>query len=186
MRGWRESGLSSCNHYGTSYTANAVWFADTWPDWDSESIRCEAQSAGPLLRPISCVPNPANTVYYMENAGRFAWLLETGEFAGNGVRAHLDVSGLSGACADPESRTTSPYRCFGKFRRRRLWGVRLFERFQSSVFRNGRPRPRPVRFGFAQSRSVTIQPMLRGVYIARSLEQATKPAGGAGRWRSRL
>jgi prepilin-type N-terminal cleavage/methylation domain-containing protein len=83
MLGWRESGLSSYNHYGTSYTANALWFADTWPEGNSASIRCEAQSAGPLLRPISRVPNPANTVYYMENAGRFAWLLETGEFVGH-------------------------------------------------------------------------------------------------------
>ncbi len=71
---WRESGLSSYEHYGTSYSANALWFAGTWSDWKTMDKHCEAMSLGPLLRPISRVPNPANTVYYMENAGRFGWL----------------------------------------------------------------------------------------------------------------
>ncbi len=72
LRAWRESGLSSYDHYGTSYSANALWFARTYPEAGRKI--CEAVSIGPLLRPISRVPNPANTVYYLENAGRFSWL----------------------------------------------------------------------------------------------------------------
>ncbi len=79
---WQQSRLSSYDHYGTSYSANALWFATFGPQWIDElhdQSDCEAVSIGPLLRPISRVPNPANTVYYMENAGRFAWVFHLSE-----------------------------------------------------------------------------------------------------------
>ncbi len=71
---WSLSRLSSFHHYGTSYSSNALWLAKTWMEEETGEIPCKAASLGPLLRPISRVPNPANTVYYIENAGRFAWL----------------------------------------------------------------------------------------------------------------
>ncbi len=66
FRAWADSRLSSYDHYGNSYAANTIWCA-------SHSAQCFVKSWGPLFRPMSRVPNPANTVYYTENSGRFAW-----------------------------------------------------------------------------------------------------------------
>ena len=77
LRPWQWSALSSFDHYGTSYSANALWAAFNSQDPETGRFDCEAESLGPMLRSISRVPNPANTVYYMENAGRFAWLFKT-------------------------------------------------------------------------------------------------------------
>jgi prepilin-type N-terminal cleavage/methylation domain-containing protein/prepilin-type processing-associated H-X9-DG protein len=64
---WRNSGLTSYDHYGTSFAANIFW---TGP---SEGV-CFMSSNSPYLRPLSRIPNPANTLYYEENVGRFAWM----------------------------------------------------------------------------------------------------------------
>ncbi len=66
MRAWQDSKLSSFDHYGTSYASNTLWCA-------SHRAACFVKSWGPFHKPISRIPNPANTVYYLENAGRFAW-----------------------------------------------------------------------------------------------------------------
>jgi prepilin-type N-terminal cleavage/methylation domain-containing protein len=66
FRAWEESRLSSYDHYGTSYAANTLWC-------NSHAQLCVIKSWGPLFRPITRVPNPANTIYYIENCGRFAW-----------------------------------------------------------------------------------------------------------------
>ncbi len=66
FRAWDESRLSSYDHYGTSYAANTLWC-------NSHGQLCVIKSWGPLFRPITRVPNPANTIYYIENCGRFAW-----------------------------------------------------------------------------------------------------------------
>jgi len=63
---WAMSKKSSFDHYGTSYAANTLWC-------NSHGELCVIKSWGPLLRPITRVPNPANTVYYIENCGRFGW-----------------------------------------------------------------------------------------------------------------
>lgn len=63
---WANSRLSSYEHYGTSYAANTLWCA-------SHQAACFVKSWGPFLRPISRISNPANTVYYTENSGRFGW-----------------------------------------------------------------------------------------------------------------
>ena len=56
---------SSYDHFGTSYVANVfmVW---------SGSNR-DLYANGPYLRPISRIPTPARTVFYLENMGRWAW-----------------------------------------------------------------------------------------------------------------
>ncbi len=56
---------SSYDHFGNSYSANAFWtsFVGGGPVY----------SNGPIMRPISRVPNPARTQYYEENIGRFAF-----------------------------------------------------------------------------------------------------------------
>lgn len=66
---WKNSGFSSYDHYGTSYSANSFWCSS------HAQFSCVVRSWGPFLRPASRVPNPANTIYFMENAGRFAWRL---------------------------------------------------------------------------------------------------------------
>ena len=65
---WKESGLSSYDHYGTSYAANILWIVggDINPKYMA--------SNSPYLRPVSRIPNPANTIYYEENCARFAFL----------------------------------------------------------------------------------------------------------------
>jgi prepilin-type N-terminal cleavage/methylation domain-containing protein/prepilin-type processing-associated H-X9-DG protein len=62
---WRASGLSSYDYFGTSFHANAMWTTD--------DITIGANAA--FLRPISRVPNPSSTVYYMEHCGRFFYRL---------------------------------------------------------------------------------------------------------------
>ena len=68
---WKESRLSSYDHYGNSYSASTSW------------IRCSGgpcilDSNSAFLKPISRVPNPANTVYFLENAGRFGFRANSG------------------------------------------------------------------------------------------------------------
>jgi len=63
---WANSSLSSYDHYGTSYAANTLWCA-------AHLAQCYVKSWGPFLRALSRIPNPANTVYYTENCGRFGW-----------------------------------------------------------------------------------------------------------------
>ena len=66
FQAWANSRLSSFDHYGTSYAANTLWC-------NSHQKLCVVKSWGPFLRPISRVPNAANTIYYIENCGRFGW-----------------------------------------------------------------------------------------------------------------
>jgi prepilin-type N-terminal cleavage/methylation domain-containing protein/prepilin-type processing-associated H-X9-DG protein len=68
-KAWKESRLTSYDHFGTSYAANVFWIGDVKPP-------CVMRSNSPYLRPLSRVPNPANTIYYEENVGRFAWMRE--------------------------------------------------------------------------------------------------------------
>jgi len=68
MRGFRfykHSRKSAYDYFGTSYTSMV-------------QMICEGQS-GPMssntvfMRPLDRVPSPSRTVYYLENAGRYAW-----------------------------------------------------------------------------------------------------------------
>ncbi len=63
---WSESKKSSFDHYGNSYAANTLWC-------NSHQNACVIKSWGPFLRSVSRIPNPANTIYYIENCGRFSW-----------------------------------------------------------------------------------------------------------------
>ncbi len=63
---WRNSGLTSYDHYGNSYSASTAWIGVTGGD-------CRLRSNSSFLKPITRVPNPANTIYFIENCGRFAW-----------------------------------------------------------------------------------------------------------------
>ncbi len=62
---WQESGLSSYDHYGTSYAAVTMWTGVAGGD-------CELSSNAAFLKPLSRIPNAANTLYIIENAGRYA------------------------------------------------------------------------------------------------------------------
>lgn len=57
---------SSFDHFGTSYAANVFMNG-------SVGGPTEMRSNSPYLRPITRVPNPARTLYYEENVGRWAW-----------------------------------------------------------------------------------------------------------------
>ncbi len=63
---WRDSGLTSYDHYGNSYVASGSWIG-------VPGGNCVLMSNSPFLRPLSRVPNPANTLLFMENPGRFAY-----------------------------------------------------------------------------------------------------------------
>ncbi len=56
---------SSYDHFGTSYAANMFM--------NALSGGGEMRSNSPYLRPLSRVPNPARTLNYEENIGRWAW-----------------------------------------------------------------------------------------------------------------
>jgi prepilin-type N-terminal cleavage/methylation domain-containing protein len=56
---------SSFDHFGNSYAANIFMIGS--------STGGLMTSNSPYLRPVSRVPSPANTLYYEENIGRWAW-----------------------------------------------------------------------------------------------------------------
>mgnify|MGYP000588513530 CR=1 FL=1 len=58
---WKNSRLSSYDHYGTSYSASTMWVG-------VPGGNCKLESNSAFLKPISRIPNPANTI---ENAGRY-------------------------------------------------------------------------------------------------------------------
>ena len=62
-----HSERSSYDHFGTSYAANV--FLTTGSAHRDGGL----SSNSPYLRPTSRVPNPARTLYYEENIGRWAW-----------------------------------------------------------------------------------------------------------------
>lgn len=63
---WRNSKLTSYDHYGNSYAGNAQWVG-------VPGGNCRLLSNSPFLRPATRVPNPRHTILFQENAGRFAW-----------------------------------------------------------------------------------------------------------------
>ena len=63
---WAQSKLSSYDHFGTSYAANVFWIGIVGGN-------CKMESNSPYLRPLSRVPNAANTLLYWENVGRYCW-----------------------------------------------------------------------------------------------------------------
>ena len=63
-QGWRDSGLSSYNYYGTSYAVSPL-FVGPGPG----SL---LMSNSVYARPVSTVPQPTTTVMYWENAARYA------------------------------------------------------------------------------------------------------------------
>ena len=64
--GWKQSGMSSYDYYGTSYSANSMYIYDPINPTNlfTNSI---------YLRPLSNVPDPDRTLLHMENAARFAY-----------------------------------------------------------------------------------------------------------------
>ncbi|MHC4063048.1 MAG: type II secretion system protein [Planctomycetota bacterium] len=68
---WKKSKLSSYDHYGTSYAANILWIFSSRGDTCDGKPCCRSNS--PMLRPLSRIPNPSNTLYYEENVGRYAF-----------------------------------------------------------------------------------------------------------------
>lgn len=75
-KAWKESKLSSYDHFGTSYAANALWIYDPQDAVCAKIAGCpqRLQSNSMFSRPMSRTPNPTNTIMYSENAGRFAWV----------------------------------------------------------------------------------------------------------------
>lgn len=69
---WKDSKLSSYDHYGTSYACNPLWVFDPGCNFQEEGFRNTLQSNSAYQRPLSRVPNPGNTVLYWENAARYA------------------------------------------------------------------------------------------------------------------
>ncbi len=62
---FRDSGLTSYDHYGNSYVASTMWVGFGPPGGSLSSNT-------PFLRALSRVPTPGRTLMYLENAGRFA------------------------------------------------------------------------------------------------------------------
>jgi len=68
---WENSRLSSYDHYGTSYAHSTLLY--TLQTWGPDTV-----SLSPYYRPLSRIPVPGETVYYLENCGRFAWHVRFG------------------------------------------------------------------------------------------------------------
>lgn len=63
---WRNSKLTSYDHYGNSYTANALWIG-------VPGGQCKLSSNSSFLKPASRIPDPARTLLYVENCGRYGY-----------------------------------------------------------------------------------------------------------------
>ena len=83
---WRNSRLSSYDHYGTSYSASALWIRESGGP-------CLIWSLSPHLRPASRVPNSATTVLFLENCGRFGYRANYGGPNDGGCSPHSGVLG---------------------------------------------------------------------------------------------
>ena len=73
------SGMSSYDHYGNSYAMNTMWIG-----YGPGSM---LMSNTAFLRPLSRIPNPANTLYYIEGCGKLAYHAEPqpGDAEGTGI-----------------------------------------------------------------------------------------------------
>lgn len=69
---WRDSKLTSYDHYGNSYSVSTSWIGVAGGN-------CRLNSNSAYLKPLSRIPSPANTIYFIENAGRFAVRKNYGE-----------------------------------------------------------------------------------------------------------
>jgi len=65
LRGYRDSKRTSYDFFGTSYSANCFMVG-------YGGVGTELWSNSPYYRSLSRIPNPSNTVFYLENAGRYA------------------------------------------------------------------------------------------------------------------
>jgi prepilin-type N-terminal cleavage/methylation domain-containing protein len=98
VAGWEDykgRGLSSYDHFGTSYSMNAAFIVLT---------PCSAnrlQSNAAFLRPQSRIPNAANTLVYFENAARYAYTWNYG---------CADPAPKVGQCGEPDSGVCSTTR----------------------------------------------------------------------------
>ncbi|MHC4065120.1 MAG: hypothetical protein ACYSUI_11575 [Planctomycetota bacterium] len=72
---WADSKLTSYDHYGTSYAASALWIyipgANNCPGGGGGSC-CASDS--PYGHRLSEIVDPAQTLYYLENCARYAFL----------------------------------------------------------------------------------------------------------------
>ena len=90
--GWKVSGLTSYDYYGTSYATNPLFIGVI------AGSALLLHSNSPYMRPVSRVPSPTDTVLYWENAARYAvfanndqleqhtcyWPWTMGDFTANG------------------------------------------------------------------------------------------------------
>lgn len=76
FRPFAQSRLTSYDHYGNSYYANT--FGGALVNAVPIPPRSWYISIAPFFRPLTMVPNAANTLYYWENCGRYAWHLPPG------------------------------------------------------------------------------------------------------------
>ncbi|MCA9250858.1 MAG: type II secretion system protein [Phycisphaerae bacterium] len=73
IKGWaKRSSVSSYDYFGTSYIANVYLVS-------SAGAGQPVDSNSPYYRSLSRVPNPGNTILYMENAARYAPYAENSE-----------------------------------------------------------------------------------------------------------
>lgn len=81
---FRDMGLSSYDHFGTSYTANIFWIS-------AGGGGSPMYSNSPYLHRMSQMQSPASTIAYQENNGRFGWAAApeqpecVGVTGGNGI-----------------------------------------------------------------------------------------------------
>lgn len=74
---------SSFDHFGNSYAANLFMVSTGVPG-------AVMKTNSPYLRPITRVPNPARTLYFEENIGRWAWSARREVCPGTGVAPGID------------------------------------------------------------------------------------------------
>ncbi|HEY3242796.1 MAG TPA: prepilin-type N-terminal cleavage/methylation domain-containing protein [Phycisphaerae bacterium] len=72
---WKNSGLSSYDHYGNSYSSNVAW---TITVSGGGLAACNSTSNASFMRAYSRIATPPYTILYMEHVGRYAPRLNSG------------------------------------------------------------------------------------------------------------
>lgn len=86
---WKNSGLTSFDHFGNSYAANVVWIGP------GQLGNAYMDSNSPYLHRLADIVNPAETVYYLEGCGQYTYMYAP-QASGCGVEDGV-VDGWHGA-----------------------------------------------------------------------------------------
>jgi prepilin-type N-terminal cleavage/methylation domain-containing protein/prepilin-type processing-associated H-X9-DG protein len=141
---WKNSGLSSYDHYGNSYVGNTAWIIT--------NVTCNLSSNAAFMRPASRIPTPQNTILYIENVGRFAPRLNSAQPCYPqqlGEPANCDPCGMCGAGQNTPNWGAAGFPTIKGWHGRAWWfNVGFCDGSARNVYMKGHIRPHPMQSSY--------------------------------------